>query len=69
MRFAGGALLADTVAHMATDLAGEPGSPRMPGDPELAHEAQRAAAGIPVEPVLAQQMREWSVRLQVAPPA
>jgi ureidoglycolate dehydrogenase (NAD+) len=69
MRFAGGALLADTVARMAADLAAEPGSPRMPGDPELAHEAHRAAAGIPVEPVLAQQMREWSARLRVAPPA
>jgi hypothetical protein len=41
----------------------------MPGDPELAHEARRAADGIPVEPVLAGQMREWSARLRVAPPA
>jgi ureidoglycolate dehydrogenase (NAD+) len=68
MRFAGGPALGATVAQMALALAAEPGSPRMPGDPELAHQARRAAEGIPVEPVLAAQMREWSDRLQVPPP-
>lgn len=67
-RFAGGPQLADTVQQMALALAAEPGSPRMPGDPEHACEAQRRAGGIPVEPVLAQQMREWSARLGLAAP-
>ena len=68
LRFAGGPALGAAVAAMASALAAEPGSPRMPGDPELAHEAQRTVDGIPVEPVLAGQMREWSARLRVAPP-
>lgn len=65
MRFAGGATLAATVEQIARALAGEPGSPLMPGDPELNEEAVRRVKGIPIEPVLAQQMREWSARLQV----
>lgn len=68
MRFAGGPTLAMVVEQMARTLAAEPGSPRVPGDPELACEAQRRQAGIPIEPQLAQQMREWSVRLGVACP-
>ena len=67
-RFAGGAMLAAAVAAMAGELALEPGSPRMPGDPELAHEAERRVQGIPVEPVLAQQMRDWSARLGLTAP-
>lgn len=66
-RFAGGLLLAGTVDTIANALAGEPGAPRMPGDPELAEEKSRRAEGIPVEPVLAEQMREWSERLKLAP--
>ena len=37
----------------------------MPGDPEIREEAVRRVKGIPVDPVLAQQMREWSDRLKV----
>ncbi len=66
MRFAGGPMLAATVEQIARALAGEPGSPLMPGDPELAEEAVRRLKGIPIEPVLAEQMREWSARLKVA---
>ena len=65
MRFAGGATLAATVEQIARALAGEPGSPLMPGDPELSEEAVRRVKGIPIEPVLARQMREWSTRLAV----
>ncbi|WP_119157350.1 Ldh family oxidoreductase [Caldimonas tepidiphila] len=68
MRFAGGPQLAATVAAMALALAGEPGSPRMPGDPELEQARLREAGGIPVEPGLADQLRLWSTRLDVAPP-
>jgi len=67
-RFAGGALLPAVVAQVAAALAAEPGSPRMPGDPEREHEAARRRDGIPVEPVLARQFRDWSERLGVAAP-
>ena len=67
-RFAGGALLAANVAQMAIELAAEPGAPRMPGDPELAREAERTRDGIPVEVGLAREMRAWSERLGVAAP-
>ncbi|MEK8051277.1 Ldh family oxidoreductase [Ideonella sp. DXS22W] len=67
-RFAGGAMLAAVVAQLAGELALEPGSPRMPGDPERDHDAQRRAEGIPIEPALAEQMRVWSQRLGVAAP-
>lgn len=65
MRFAGGVALAATVEQVARALAGEPGQPLMPGDPELSEEKVRRMSGIPVEPVLASQMREWSERLNV----
>jgi ureidoglycolate dehydrogenase (NAD+) len=68
MRFAGGAALPLVVAQVAAALAAEPGSPRMPGDPERDHELARRRDGIPVEPVLAQQFRAWSERLGVAAP-
>ena len=67
-RFAGGAALAAVAAGMAAELAEQPGSPRMPGDPELASQAQRQAAGIPVPPALKTEMAEWSARLGLAPP-
>jgi ureidoglycolate dehydrogenase (NAD+) len=67
-RFAGGATLAATVALMAQTLAAEPGSPRMPGDPELQRQAERNVSGIPLEPGLVAQMREWSEKLGVRAP-
>ncbi|MDT7838470.1 Ldh family oxidoreductase [Aquabacterium sp. OR-4] len=67
-RFAGGAMLAAVVAQLAGELAAEPGSPRLPGDPERDHDRQRRAQGIPIEPALAEQMRAWSTRLGVTPP-
>ena len=64
-RFAGGAMLAATVDNIAGALSREPGSPLMPGDPELAEEEKRKIEGIPIEPGLAAQMRDWSVRLKI----
>lgn len=64
----GGPLLPAVVAQMAAELAAEPGSPRMPGDPELDHERERRASGIPIEPELLQEMRRWSERLGVMAP-
>lgn len=68
-RFAGGPTLAATVERMARELAAEPGSPRMPGDPERDHAARRSRDGIPVEPALARQLVAWSERLRIAPPS
>jgi ureidoglycolate dehydrogenase (NAD+) len=67
-RFAGGAAFAQQVEAMARDLAAEPGAPLMPGDPELAVAAQRSRDGIPIEPGLAEQFRECSVRLGLDAP-
>jgi ureidoglycolate dehydrogenase (NAD+) len=68
-RFAGGPWLAASVSAVATRMASEPGHPLMPGDPELARARERDAQGIPVEPGLLAQMREWSARLGVPSPA
>ena len=54
--------------ELARALAAEPGSPKMPGDPEVAAEAKRRVDGIPIEPGLAAEMRSWSARLGVASP-
>lgn len=67
-RFAGGALLPAVVAQVAAELAAEPGAPRMPGDPENDIDTRRRQSGIPIEPALAEQMRDWSARLGVAAP-
>lgn len=67
-RFAGGPLLAEGVARMAQALAQEPGSPLLPGDPELRCEAQRRRDGIPVDATLLAQWQDWSARLALAPP-
>ncbi|CAM3793869.1 Ldh family oxidoreductase [Bordetella flabilis] len=68
-RFPGGPTLAATVEQMARELAAEPGQPRMPGDPEVACDAQRRQHGIPLEPGLWAEIGIWSERLRVAPPA
>ena len=65
-RFAGGPRLAATVDVVAQRLLAEPGAPLMPGDPELSEERVRRDQGIPIEPGLAAQFREWSTRLAVA---
>jgi ureidoglycolate dehydrogenase (NAD+) len=66
-RFAGGTLLAKTVSQMAERMKNEPGSPLMPGDPELTTAEIRKVTGIPIEKGLARQMNEWSERLDVRP--
>lgn len=69
LRFAGGATLADMAARMAADLTAEPGAPRMPGDPEQDAEVERRRDGIPVPAAQLAEMRAWSERLGVEPPA
>ncbi len=67
-RFAGGAALASVVAGMAMELSEAPGKPRMPGDPEASHEAERQRLGLPVPPALWNEMHVWSDRLGAALP-
>ena len=67
MRFAGGETLAKIINAVAIDLSAEPGSPIMPGDPEVKEEQIQRTKGIPIEPVLAKQCLEWSSRLGVEP--
>lgn len=67
-RFAGGATLAATTDEMIGDLKSR-GEILAPGDPELAAERERRTGGIPIEPAAWTDMREWSARLGVDPPA
>ena len=68
LRFAGGATLAASLEHMARALAAQPGPVLLPGDPELAVQAQRRSEGIPIEPGLRAEILAWSERLKVAAP-
>ena len=68
LRFAGGAGLAAALEHMAQALAAQPGAVQLPGDPELAVQAQRRADGIPIEPGLRAEIQAWSERLGVVAP-
>jgi ureidoglycolate dehydrogenase (NAD+) len=67
-RFAGGPALAAQVEAMARELAAEPGSPRMPGDPEYEAAAQRGRDGVPVEPALLEMFKAIGARLGVGAP-
>jgi len=66
-RFGGRDALAAAAERMAIELAAEPGSPRMPSDPEHDAEAERSRNGVPIESGLADLFRAWSARL--GPPA
>ena len=68
MRFAGGAQLTTALEHRARALAAQPGDVQLPGDPELAVQALRRVAGIPIEPGLRAEILVWSDRLGVAAP-
>jgi ureidoglycolate dehydrogenase (NAD+) len=67
-RFGGGAALSAQIEAMARDLAAEPGSPRLPGDPEAEVAAQRSHDGIPIEAGLAEQFRACGARLGLPSP-
>ena len=68
LRFAGGATLTASLEHMARALAAQPGKVLLPGDPELAVQAQRRREGIPIESGLRTEILAWSERLKVASP-
>ncbi|HEX4944969.1 MAG TPA: Ldh family oxidoreductase [Usitatibacteraceae bacterium] len=67
-RFAGGPMLAATVDEIVRDLKTR-GEILHPGEPELIHERERLASGIPIEPVAYADMVAWSDKLGVAAPA
>jgi ureidoglycolate dehydrogenase (NAD+) len=67
-RFGGGAALSAQIEAMAQEVAAEPGSPRLPGDPEAEVAAQRSRDGIPIEAGLAEQFRACSARLGLPDP-
>lgn len=67
-RFAGGATLEATVDAVVQDLKAQ-GEILFPGEPELLEERERLAQGIPVDSEALEDMRAWSARLGVAPPA
>lgn len=67
-RFAGGEGLEATVDAVVRDLRGQ-GEILFPGEPELVEERERLAHGIPVDDEALKDMRAWSAKLGVAPPA
>lgn len=67
-RFAGGGTLEATVDAVVRDLKTQ-GDILFPGEPELLEEKQRLAQGIPIDAEALKDMREWSAKLGVSPPA
>jgi ureidoglycolate dehydrogenase (NAD+) len=67
-RFAGADTLKETVDAVVRDLKTQ-GEILFPGEPELIEEKRRLAEGVPVDAGALKDMREWSAKLGVAPPA
>jgi len=67
-RFGGGDTLEATARAVVDDLRTQ-GEILFPGEPELVAQAGRLASGIPVDDEALKDMREWSAKLGVAPPA
>jgi ureidoglycolate dehydrogenase (NAD+) len=67
-RFGGGDTLEATAQAVVDDLRTQ-GEILFPGEPELVAQAERLASGSPVDDEALKDMREWSAKLGVAPPA
>lgn len=67
-RFAGGDTLEATVDAVVSDLRTQ-GEILYPGEPEVIEERARLAEGIPVDAAALEDMRAWSAKLGVSPPA
>ena len=67
-RFAGGDTLEETVDAVVRDLKAQ-GEILFPGEPEVIEERKRLELGIPVDAEALKDMRAWSAKLGVAPPA
>jgi ureidoglycolate dehydrogenase (NAD+) len=67
-RFAGADSLAATVEALVSDLRTQ-GEILYPGEPEERAQRERLATGISIDDEALRDMREWSAKLGVAPPA
>jgi ureidoglycolate dehydrogenase (NAD+) len=67
-RFAGGDTLEETTDAVVRDLRTQ-GEILFPGEPELIEEQRRLVEGIPVDAEALKDMRAWSAKLGVPPPA
>jgi ureidoglycolate dehydrogenase (NAD+) len=67
-RFAGAESLEATVDALIADLRTQ-GDILYPGEPEERAQRERLAGGIPIDAEALRDMREWSAKLGVAPPA
>jgi LDH2 family malate/lactate/ureidoglycolate dehydrogenase len=67
-RFAGSASLESGIDALVADLRTQ-GDILFPGEPELLEEARRATHGIPIDGEALKDMRQWSAKLGVTPPA
>jgi ureidoglycolate dehydrogenase (NAD+) len=67
-RFAGAETLEQTVDAVVRDLKTQ-GEILFPGEPELIEEKMRLVEGIPIDAAALDDMRAWSAKLGVAPPA
>jgi ureidoglycolate dehydrogenase (NAD+) len=68
-RFAGAETLEATVDAVIADLRTQGEDILYPGEPEERAQRERLAAGIPIDDEALRDMREWSVKLGVPPPA
>ena len=68
-RFAGAESLEATVDAVVADLRTQGDDIMYPGEPEERAQRERLAAGIPIDDEALRDMREWSAKLGVAPPA
>jgi ureidoglycolate dehydrogenase (NAD+) len=67
-RFAGGDTLEASVDAVVRDLKTQ-GEILFPGEPELIEQERRLVEGVPIDAEALKDMREWSARLGVEPPA
>ena len=68
-RFAGADALEETVDALIADLRTQGDGILYPGEPEERAQRERLATGIPIDDEALRDMREWSAKLGVAPPA
>jgi ureidoglycolate dehydrogenase (NAD+) len=68
-RFAGADALESTVDALVADLRTQGEDILYPGEPEERAQRERLAHGIPIDDEALRDMREWSAKLGVAPPA
>lgn len=68
-RFAGGDSMEAAIDALVQDLRGEGDDVMYPGEPEERAMAERLVKGIPIDAEALKDMRDWSAKLGVTPPA